>query len=233
MTGGCRYFKKTETMGLSAEACFKCAGFGEKGRYTQGGQNKIEIFGRMIMKVIRQIGSLAFVLGLFVVVFAGVPWHVMVEDDPVVPWWLRIAVFCLLGGILVVLATLAIEQTRQKGVVEPPLPAEAESTVLMLNSTEVPGRKTSEILGLVQGHTVFAIWLGKDLSALVRLILGGELTEYTEMMGNARQRATNRMLDQAAKMQADAVINVRYMTTSVVGSAAELLVYGTAVKLSD
>jgi len=185
------------------------------------------------MKIVRQIGSLAFVLGLFVVVFAGLPWHVMVADDPVVPWWLRISVFSLFGGILVVLATLAIEQAKQKSLAEPPLPAEAEPTVMLLNCTEVPGRKTSEVLGLVQGHTVFAIWLGKDLSAIVRLILGGELTEYTEMMGNARQRATNRMLNQAAKMQADAVINVRYMTTSVVGSAAELLVYGTAVKLSD
>ena len=97
---------------------------------------------------------------------------------------------------------------------------------------KVPGRQPSEILGMVQGHTVFAIWLGKDLSAIVRLVLGGELTEYTEMMGNARTAATNRMIAQAAKMGADAIINVRYMTTSVVGTAAELFAYGTAVKLS-
>jgi len=101
-----------------------------------------------------------------------------------------------------------------------------------LNSTELPGQEITEILGLVQGHTVFAIWLGKDLSALIRLILGGELTEYTEMMGRARAAATNRMMCQAAEMGADAIINVRYMTTSVVGSAAELFAYGTAVKLS-
>jgi uncharacterized protein YbjQ (UPF0145 family) len=103
--------------------------------------------------------------------------------------------------------------------------------VLLLNSDALPGREITEILGLVQGHTVFAVWLGKDLSAIVRLILGGELTEYTEMMGSARSVATTRMTAQAAEMGADAVINVRYMTTSVVGSAAELLVYGTAVKL--
>ena len=78
---------------------------------------------------------------------------------------------------------------------------------------------------------MFAIWLGKDLSAIVRLIVGGELTEYTEMMGRAREMAINRMISQAAQMGADAIINVRYSTTSVVGSAAELLVYGTAVKL--
>jgi uncharacterized protein YbjQ (UPF0145 family) len=176
---------------------------------------------------------LAFVLGLFVAVFAGIPWHVLVADDPPVPWWLRIAVFCLLAGILVVLVTLALEQRQTRTLAETPLPVEKQRPVLLLNSAEVPGRKTSEILGLVQGHTVFAIWLGKDLSAIVRLILGGELTEYTEMMGTARRTASNRMIKQAADLGADAIINVRYMTTSVVGSAAELLVYGTAVKLSE
>ena len=185
------------------------------------------------MKIVRQIGSLAFVLGLFTAIFAGLPWYMVVSDDPVVPWWLRIAVFCLLGGILIVLLTIALEQKRFKTSGEVPLPAVSDSTVLLLNSAEVPGRATSEILGMVQGHTVFAIWLGKDLSAIVRLILGGELTEYTEMMGKARQLAAERMTAQAAQMGADAIINVRYMTTSVVGSAAELLVYGTAVKLSE
>ena len=107
---------------------------------------------------------------------------------------------------------------------------QTDRTVLLLNSDELPGREIAEILGLVQGHTVFAIWLGKDLSAIVRLILGGELTEYTEMMGSARLTATERMIARAAELEADAVINVRYMTTSVVGTAAELLVYGTAVK---
>ena len=185
------------------------------------------------MKTLQHVGSVAFVLGLFVAVFAGIPWAVMVSDDPVVPWWLKTAVFCLLGGILAVLATLALEQwqVRMLGG-EPPLTVAAPD-MLLLNSAEVPGREITEILGLVQGHTVFAIWLGKDLSAIVRLILGGELTEYTEMMGRARVSATNRMIAEAKEMGADAVINVRYMTTSVVGSAAELFSYGTAVKLGE
>jgi uncharacterized protein YbjQ (UPF0145 family) len=183
------------------------------------------------MKALRQIGSLAFVLGLFVAIFGGLPWHVMTADDPAVPWWLRIAVFALLGGILLVLATLALEQrsaiTAAMDSAEVP-----PSQILLLNTDAVPDRSVSEILGLVQGHTVYAIWLGKDLSAIVRLILGGELTEYTDMMGSARTTATRRMCAKAEQLGADAVINVRYMTTSVVGSAAELLVYGTAVKLS-
>ena len=138
-----------------------------------------------------------------------------------------------MGGILVVLATVALEQRKRKTSAEGPLPAAPEGAVLLLNSTEMPGRQVTEVLGLVQGHTVFAIWLGKDLSALVRLILGGELTEYTDMMGRARAAATDRMIARAAEMGADAIINVRYMTTSVVASAAELLAYGTAVRLSE
>ena len=184
------------------------------------------------MKALRKIGTVAFVLGLFTALFAGMPWYVMVADDPVVPWWLKIAVFCLLGGILVVLATLALEQKAHSASIKEPLTIESDRTVLLMNSDVLPGREITEILGLVQGHTVFAVWLGKDLSAIVRLILGGELTEYTEMMGSARSTATERMTAAAAEMGADAVINVRYMTTSVVASAAELLVYGTAVKLN-
>jgi uncharacterized protein YbjQ (UPF0145 family) len=184
------------------------------------------------MKVLRHIGSVAFVLGLFTAVFAGIPWYVFVTDDPTMPWWFRVAVLCILGGILVVLASLALEQRLHTASVEEPLAAESDRTILLLNSDALPGRQITEILGLVQGHTVFAVWLGKDLSAIVRLILGGELTEYTEMMGSARATATERMTAKASELGADAVINVRYMTTSVVGTAAELLVYGTAVRLS-
>jgi len=194
--------------------------------------NNIINFGDDAMKMIRQIGSVVFVVGLFTAVFAGIPWHVVAAEDPEVPLWLQIAVFCLLGGILVVLVTVALEQRKEKRPAEAPLQPESEGAVLLLNSAEVPDRK-HQILGLVQGHTVFAIWLGKDLSAIVRLILGGELTEYTEMMGRARTAATNRMMARAQELGADAIINVRYMTTSVVGSAAELLAYGTAVKLSE
>jgi len=186
------------------------------------------------MKTLRYICSTAFVLGLFVTIFAGVPWHIFVVEDPVpVPLWLQIAICLVLGGILVVLVSVAIEQKMSGVPTEAPQAPEPDGTVMVLNSAEVPGRQPREILGVVQGHTVFAIWLGKDLSALIRLILGGELTEYTEMMGRARTTAMNRMIAQAAELGADAIINVRYMTTSVVGSAAELLAYGTAVKLGE
>ena len=184
------------------------------------------------MKTIRYIGTFAFVVGLFTAVFIGMPWYITVSDDPVIPWWLRLAVYSLLGGILVVLATVALEQGARK--MPPPELGVAESkTSLILSSFwELPDRQITESLGLAQGNTIYAIWLGKDLSALVRLILGGEVTEYTDMMTRARRLATSRMIAQAEEMGADAIINIRYMTTSVVGTAAELFAYGTAVKLS-
>ena len=181
------------------------------------------------MKVIRLIGSTAFVLGLFTAVFAGMPWYIY--HEPILPLWLKIAVYGFLGGILLVLLTVAIEQRKGKATGRELPPSESRPQVLLQNSVEVPGRQISEILGLVKGHTIFAIWLGRDVSALLRLILGGELIEYTEMMGRAREVATNRMIAQAEELGADAIINVRFVTTSVVASAAELLAYGTAVKL--
>ena len=91
------------------------------------------------MNMLRQLGSLAFVLGLFTAVFVGMPWYVMVAEGPVVPWWLRIAIFCLLGGILVVLLTLALEQWKDMpSEARPPL-TESNSSVLLLNSVEIPG----------------------------------------------------------------------------------------------
>jgi len=66
------------------------------------------------MKALRQIGSLAFMLGLFVVICAGIPWRVVVADDPVVPWWLRIAIFGLLGGILLILVAVTLKQRKEE-----------------------------------------------------------------------------------------------------------------------
>ncbi len=181
------------------------------------------------MKTIRMVAGLVLVLGLFTAIFAGVSWQVY--HEPTLPWWLKIAVYAVLGGLLVVLFTVAAE--RQKGgALGGGLPSvEYQPRLLLLNSTEVPGRKIVEVLGLVRGHTIFAIWFGRDISALMRLVLGGELIEYTEMMGRARQIATARMITEAEELEADAVINVRFVTTSVIGTAAELLAYGTAVKL--
>ncbi len=181
------------------------------------------------MKFFRIIGSLAFVIGLFTAIFVGGLWQVY--HEPALPWWLKVAIYCLLGGILLVLLTVALEQKKDKAQEEELPVGEMQTRILVQNSAEVPGSEIAENLGLVKGHTIYAIWIGKDLSAIVRLVLGGELVEYTEMMGKARIVASNRMIAQAEKLGADAIINVRFVTTSVIGSAAELLAYGTAVKL--
>ena len=91
------------------------------------------------MKALRQIGSVAFVLGLFMAVFAGIPWYVVVADDPALPWWLKIAIFCLLGGILVVLGTLALEQRAYRSSVNQLQPTATDRSVLLLNSNLVVG----------------------------------------------------------------------------------------------
>ncbi len=183
----------------------------------------------VILKFFRLIGSLGVVLGIFVLLFIGGPWYLY--NDPIIPIWLKTAAFAFLGGLLLVLITVALEQKSSKPVnVEQDL-EKAQEGILLQNSESIPGKIISANLGLVQGHTIYAIWIGKDLSSIIRLILGGELLEYTDMMGKARKLATARMLTEAKKLGADAVVNVRFMTTSVIGSAAELLAYGTAVKL--
>ncbi len=182
------------------------------------------------MKTIRLLGGLAFALGLFVVVFAGMPWYVY--HDPLTPWWLKAAIYCLMGGVLVVLLTAAAESRAGGATGKQPLPGEPRSRVLVQNSSEIPGREVTEVCGLVRGHTVYAIALSKDISALMRMLLGGELVEYAEMMGKARDIATARMIAEAEELGADAIINARYVTASIIGTAAELLAYGTAVKLS-
>ena len=189
-----------------------------------------------MLKVLRLVGSMGFVVGLFAIVFVGIPWYVAIVDNPQVggllPWWFRGAVYLVLAGIVVVLVSVALEQRLWGQKAEELEEADEPAGLLVGNTDRVPGREVSELLGLVEGHTIYAIWLGKDIAALVRLILGGELTEYTEMMGKARGVARRRMVARARELGADAVLNVRYMTTSVVGTAAELLAYGTAVKLS-
>ncbi len=101
----------------------------------------------------------------------------------------------------------------------------------MTNTDFVPGREVSEVLGLVRGNTIQAKHIGKDVVAGFRNFVGGEIKEYTQMLSEAREIALKRMEQKAEKLGADAVINVRFMTSAVMGAAAEILAYGTAVKL--
>ena len=101
--------------------------------------------------------------------------------------------------------------------------------MLLLNIDYVPGKEV-EALGIVKGTVVQSKNFGKDFMAGMKTLVGGEIVGYTEMLNEARQIATKRMVDEAKALGADAVINIRYGSSSVMQSAAEAIAYGTAVR---
>jgi uncharacterized protein YbjQ (UPF0145 family) len=103
--------------------------------------------------------------------------------------------------------------------------------MLLSNLEIVPGRRVLKHLGLVQGSTVRAKHVGKDLLAGFKNIVGGELKGYTELLSESRQEAVDRMVREAEKIGANAVVNVRFSTSSISQGAAELFAYGTAVRV--
>lgn len=103
--------------------------------------------------------------------------------------------------------------------------------MIVSTANELENYKVDEVLGVVKGNTVRAKWFGKDIVAGLRQIVGGELHEYTEMMTEAREEAHGRMIKNAEELGADAIIGVRFTSSDVMSSAAEILAYGTAVKL--
>jgi uncharacterized protein YbjQ (UPF0145 family) len=102
---------------------------------------------------------------------------------------------------------------------------------MIVTTTESVNGAKSEILGVVFGNTVRAKHIGKDVMSGLKSLVGGELQEYTEMLSDARTEAINRMINEAQNMDADAVVNVRFTTSQTTAGAAELLAYGTAVRL--
>ncbi len=100
----------------------------------------------------------------------------------------------------------------------------------LVNIDYLPNEEITEVLGLVKGTVVQSKNLGRDFMAGMKTIVGGEITGYTEMLITARQIATKRMVDEAESLGADAVINIRYGSSSVMNGAAEVIAYGTAVK---
>lgn len=103
--------------------------------------------------------------------------------------------------------------------------------MLISNIEIIPGKRIHKHLGMVQGNTVRAKHAGRDIMASVKNIFGGELKGYTELLTEAREEAVGRMVQQAEAIGANAVINVRFSTSSVAAGAAELFAYGTAVVL--
>jgi len=100
--------------------------------------------------------------------------------------------------------------------------------MIVVNTETVPGMRITEIKGLVQGNTVRAKHVGRDIAAGFKNLVGGELKGYTELLTEARREALERMLAQAAELAANAVVNVRFSTSAVSSGAAEMYAYGTA-----
>jgi uncharacterized protein YbjQ (UPF0145 family) len=105
--------------------------------------------------------------------------------------------------------------------------------MLLINTDFVPGRKILEIKGLVQGNTVRAKHLGRDIAANLKNIVGGELKGYTDLLSESRQQSVDRMVEEAKRLGANAVVNIRFATSSITAGASELYCYGTAVVIEE
>lgn len=104
--------------------------------------------------------------------------------------------------------------------------------MIIATSEHVAGHEITETLGIVRGNTIRARHVGRDILASLRNLVGGELHDYTKLMAEAREQSIDRMIDEARSLGADAIIGMRFSTSVVATSAAEILVYGTAVKLA-
>jgi uncharacterized protein YbjQ (UPF0145 family) len=105
--------------------------------------------------------------------------------------------------------------------------------MILTTTDSIPGKRVAKTLGLVRGNTIRARHLGRDILAVMRNIVGGEIREYTKLMGESREQALDRMRDEAARLGANAIVGVRFTTSYLAAGAAELLVFGTAVVLED
>jgi len=105
--------------------------------------------------------------------------------------------------------------------------------MIVVSDDKIAGMRVVRTLGLVRGNTIRARHLGKDIMAVFRNLVGGEVSEYTKMMAEAREQALDRMVEEAEELGADAVISTRFATSMLMQGAAELLAYGTAVILEE
>ena len=105
--------------------------------------------------------------------------------------------------------------------------------MIVVTTDFIPGKKIVRVVGLVRGNTIRARHVGRDIIASLRNLIGGEVTEYTKMLAETREQSLDRMVEEAVKAGANAVISVRFSTSYIMQGAAELLAYGTAVIMED
>lgn len=105
--------------------------------------------------------------------------------------------------------------------------------MILATTPTIAGRRIVRTLGLVRGNTVRARHIGRDITAVLRNIVGGEIPEYTKLLAEAREQAVDRMIEEAELLGADAIVNVRFQTAMIMTSVAELICYGTAVVTTE
>jgi uncharacterized protein YbjQ (UPF0145 family) len=105
--------------------------------------------------------------------------------------------------------------------------------MIVVNTPDITGKRIVRTLGLVRGNTIRARNIGRDIVAMLRTVVGGEISEYTKLLAEAREQAIDRMVEEARELGANAVVEVRFSTSQVMAGAAELLAYGTAVVVED
>jgi uncharacterized protein YbjQ (UPF0145 family) len=105
--------------------------------------------------------------------------------------------------------------------------------VIISTTEHMAGKRIKRVIGLVQGNTVRARHIGRDLTAFFKNVTGGEIREYTKLMAESREQCLDRLREQAALLGANAVLSVRFMTSELMEGAAEMIVYGTAVVIED
>jgi uncharacterized protein YbjQ (UPF0145 family) len=101
--------------------------------------------------------------------------------------------------------------------------------MILVTTDFVPGKEIKKVVGLVRGNTIRARHIGRDISAALKNIVGGEIRDYTKMMAESREQAIDRMVEEAESLGANAIINVRFTTSMIMQSASEILAYGTGV----
>jgi len=105
--------------------------------------------------------------------------------------------------------------------------------MILVNTEDIAHKKVIKSLGLVKGNTIRARNIGRDIVATFKNVVGGEIEEYTKLLGESREQALDRMISQAEEMGANAVVNIRFSTSEIMNGAAEIMAYGTAVFVED
>lgn len=184
-----------------------------------------------------RIGQVLVIVGLVLLYGVGGYYLVVhVFQDPEAEWFLKFGLPAVVVGLTLLFFVVlnqrmkAARIDRYTDIVDEP---EADSHILVVTSPAIPGKTITTTLGLASGNTIRARHIGKDIIAILRNIVGGEVTEYAQLLAESREQALDRMKAKAEKLGGNAVISLQFQTSVIMGGAAEMMAYGTAVVVED